>query len=113
MQLPSTISSSAPTRPFEPRVLSTGRITEKDLKAFLMKAPTIYAEAVAAGPARSGEVARMDRIGVLRLAERMREDERRREAANEALALHLAAPRARQRNDPPTVIVRDLGHSIL
>ena len=63
-------SSSTPmmdARPYSgcPIPPATRLLTDKDMREYLMKVPTIYAEAVAEGPHRSKEVAWMQRVGLL------------------------------------------------
>ena len=86
-------SSSTPmmdARPYSgcPIPPATRLLTDKDMREYLMKVPTIYAEAVAEGPHRSKEVAWMQRVGLLQAAEKMREATARRQAAFEQ-AQHL------------------------
>ena len=55
-----------------------------EVRQYLLNVPTVYAEAVAAGPPRSSEVAWMQRVGLVRAGEKMREANLRRQQAFEA-----------------------------
>lgn len=79
------------TIPCRSNVLRTPRSgpTAADVSNFILQAPTMYEEGVAAGEAQAARVAWMQRSGLLRAAERLREQKAALSAAREGAWLHL------------------------